>query len=395
MRVSDIVDNENNFRSHPENQREAFRKTVQTIGFYGYPDVYEIDGALKLIDGELRKHHLIKQYGPNTEIEVNVTDFDEREANIALATHDPLSGLATQDLSSSIELIDDSELAALMGEILDVKTVEDSINEEAEPKVELADELQEKWNVQSGQLWAIEGESKHRLVCGDSTSKETVARLLRNANPRLMVTDPPYGVNYDPAWREGSDLGVGDRSTGKVENDDKASWIEAYQMFGGDVAYVWHASLFTNVVADEIDLCGFERRCLIIWAKQHFAMSQGHYHWQHEPCWYAVRKGRSANWTGDRKQTSLWEIANNNAFGGDGETKWGHGTQKPIECMARPIRNHTRPGEAVYDPFLGSGTTMAAAEQLKRSCYGLELSERYCAVILERMTSLGCECKVL
>lgn len=104
-------------------------------------------------------------------------------------------------------------------------------------------------------------------------------------------------------------------------------------------------------------------------------MSRGHYHWQHEPCWYAVRKGCSGHWRGGRKESTLWEVSNLNPFGADQkeDSITGHGTQKPVELMRRPILNHTEEGELVYDPFLGSGSgsTLVAAEQVNRTCYGL------------------------
>ncbi len=109
---------------------------------------------------------------------------------------------------------------------------------------------------------------------------------------------------------------------------------------------------------------------------------------RHEPCWYAVRKGKAACRTDDRTQTTLWQINL------DKNVEGGHSTQKPVECMARPIRNHGKEGDGVYDPFLGSGTTMVAAEQLNRRCFGIEIEPKYCAVILERMTGQGCECKL-
>jgi DNA modification methylase len=123
----------------------------------------------------------------------------------------------------------------------------------------------------------------------------------------------------------------------------------------------------------------------IIWAKQHFALSRGDYHWQHEPCWYAVKKGSKHNWQGARDQSTLWQIANMNAFGtNDEDERTAHSTQKPLECMARPIRNNTIEGDIVYDPFLGSGTTLIAAEKLKRVCFGMELSPGYCDLIVKR-----------
>ena len=172
---------------------------------------------------------------------------------------------------------------------------------------------------------------------------------------------------------------------GKVLNDDRADWRQAYALFTGDVAYVWHGSLHGDVAAADLAACGLQLRAQIVWVKQHFTLSRGHYHWQHENCWYAVREGKAGHWQGDRRQTTVWEIANNNPFGNrQREQSWGHGTQKPVECMRRPIVNNSRPGQLVYDPFLGSGTSLIAAEMTGRICCGLEISPAYVDVILRR-----------
>ncbi|WP_447983796.1 site-specific DNA-methyltransferase [Nitrospira sp. Nam74] len=239
-----------------------------------------------------------------------------------------------------------------------------------------------------GDVWILGG---HRLMCGDSTNPVDVAALLAADVPRLMVTDPPYGVNYDPAWRQEID-GSDNHALGKVQNDDQVDWTPAYALFPGDVAYVWHAGVFAAAVARHLDEVGFIIRSQIIWAKQHFVFSRGAYHWQHEPCWYAVRKGATGNWQGDRKQTTLWELSNLNPFGGAGwedqSQRTDHGTQKPIEAMRRPILNHTQPGEWVYDPFLGSGTTLIAAEDRGRRCLAMEIDPGYCDVTIERWQTL-------
>jgi len=200
-----------------------------------------------------------------------------------------------------------------------------------------------------------------------------------------MVTDPPYGVGYDPSWRARRGCGAGKLARGKVLNDDRADWRQAYALFPGDVAYVWHAAMHGDIVAAGLAACGLQLRAQIVWAKQHFTLSRGDYHWKHECCWYAVREGRSSNWQGDRTQTTLWECPNNNPFGNrQREHSWGHGTQKPVECMRRPMVNNSRPGQLVYDPFLGSGTSVITAEMTGRVCCGLEISPSYVDVILRR-----------
>ena len=231
----------------------------------------------------------------------------------------------------------------------------------------------------------------HKLVCGSSTDKKAVDKLLDGKEPYLMVTDPPYGVEYNPMWRASQvskGFGAKLKAKGSVLNDDKADWTEAWQLSPSKVAYVWHGGKHAAVVSDSLVKCDYEIRSQIIWVKPSLTFSRGDYHWQHEPCWYAVKKGSKGNWAGDRKQTTTWHIAGINPAGRSQDEKdkvVGHGTQKPVECMARPIANHD--GD-VYDPFLGSGTTMVAAHQLKRKCYGMELSPEYCQIIIERMLTL-------
>lgn len=154
-----------------------------------------------------------------------------------------------------------------------------------------------------GDLWLL---GRHRLLCGDSTDPATVERVLAGVRPHLMVTDPPYGVEYDPAWRNRAGLGSTQR-VGKVENDDRADWREAWALFPGDVAYGWHGALHATTVADSLAACGFDIRAQVIWAKDRLVLGRRHYHWQHEPCWCAVRGGAKGHWSGDRKQTTPGE----------------------------------------------------------------------------------------
>jgi DNA modification methylase len=231
-----------------------------------------------------------------------------------------------------------------------------------------------------GDLWEL---GRHRLLCGDATVESEVLKVLGGAKPHLMVTDPPYGVDYDPDWRNRADRAngkpYGGRAIGLVTNDDIGDWNEAWKLFPGDVIYQWHpagASQVKHYAA--LVAAGFEIRMQIIWAKQQFPIGRGNYHVQHEPCYYAVREGKTAHWSGDRKQTTLWQIDK------PLKSETGHSTQKPIECMKRPIENNSQPGDAVYDPFLGSGTTLIAAEMTGRRCYGIEISPAYCDVTIRR-----------
>lgn len=233
-----------------------------------------------------------------------------------------------------------------------------------------------------GDIWVL---GKHRIACGSSTDAHTVEAVLAGVKPHLMVTDPPYGVEYDPKWRleAGINKAHQKRAEGVVMNDDRSDWREAWALFPGAVAYVWHGALHAANVAESLEASGFQIRSQIIWAKSSLVMGRGHYHWQHEPCWYAARG--TASWAGDRKQSTLWQIQNMHRTQGnvdDGKTN--HSTQKPIECMKRPIENNSSPGQAVYEPFSGSGTTIIAGEMTGRCVYAIELNPAYVDVAVTR-----------
>lgn len=239
-------------------------------------------------------------------------------------------------------------------------------------------------DIRVGDVFAL---GRHRLVCGDATDRGTVERLLGDSRPVLMTTDPPYGVDYRPEWRAPLN-GGGATVTGRVANDDRVDWTPAWRLFPGDIAYVWHAALFAGEVAQSLQRVRFALRGQIIWSKQHFVLSRGDYHWGHEPCWYAVRQGATAHWTGDRTQSTVWEVPNLNPHGGagrDGENAvTGHGTQKPVRLFEIPILNHTTTADVVYDPFAGSGTALIAAEKTGRTCLAIELEPRYVQAAIDR-----------
>lgn len=229
----------------------------------------------------------------------------------------------------------------------------------------------------TGDIWQL---GKHRILCGDSTVATDVDKVLMGVRPLLMVTDPPYGVEYDSKWREDAmpEKNTSNGARGKVQNDDRADWREAWALFPGEVAYVWHAGNMAHVVAESLLAADLEIRAQIIWAKHQFVIGRGHYHPHHEPCWYAVRKKGTGHWAGDRKQSTLWQIDKPR------KSETGHSTQKPVECMKRPIENNSTPGQAVYEPFSGSGTTIIAAEMTGRQCFAIELAPEYVDVAVKR-----------
>lgn len=360
----------NNFRRHPDLQRDALQASIEEHGWLSAPIWNEQSGHL--LDGHARVE-LALERGEAT-IPVRVVDVSEAQEQRILRAFDQIGAMAeidTEALDRLIEEIDDAALERLLGELTEPESgIQPGVDPDAVPE-------QVETRCQPGDLWNL---GDHRLLCGDSTVVAEVERLLAGSTPTLMVTDPPYGVEYDPEWRnEAAEKGLisfAASREGKVENDDRVDWREAWGLFPGDVVYCWHADRHASTVQESLAAAGFSVRCQIVWAKPRFVISRGHYHWQHEPCWYAVRSEATARWCGDRSQTTLWEIA----LTTDGQ-KTDHGTQKPVECMARAIRNHE--GD-VYDPFLGSGTTLMACEMNGRRCFAMDISPEYCDMAIAR-----------
>lgn len=381
--ISELRDYDKNARTHSEAQIEEMVKSIQKFGFL---DPIEIGTDNVIISGHCRVE-AARRVGM-TEVPTICHSLSKtlRKGYVLAANRIAQNagwdaGLLREEFT---ELKEDGFDLLLTG------FTQDEIDNYLNPE-ELHDGLTDEdecggvgdsTKIKRGDVFIL---GEHRLMCGDSTFVDDVDSLTNGCEPKLMVTDPPYGVEYDPSWRDEANLGVGERSKGTVKNDSTIDWTDAYSLFKGNVVYVWHAGKFSHIVAQNLEDCGFGIVSQIIWAKQHFALSRGDYHWQHEPCWYAVRKGEKHNWRGARDQSTLWEIKNNNSFGnGEPEETWGHGTQKPVECMSRPIENNSFPNDYVYDPFGGSGTTLIACEKLGRKCLMMELDEKYCDVIIRR-----------
>jgi len=269
-----------------------------------------------------------------------------------------------------------------------------------------------------GDRWTC---GRHRVLSGDATSAPDVARLLGERKPILMVTDPPYGIELDSEWRDRAGLNTAPghkrtaaskaaakanpqypaeasymkhRTEGHTETtisgDTRADWSEAFELVPSlQIAYVWHASKFTREVLDGLLRIGFLHHQQIIWDKGRTVLTRTLYWFQHEPCWF-VRK-KNAPWYGKAGENStIWASPSPKfIMGGSDEEKYDHPTQKPVELMRRPILNHTRRGELVYEPFLGSGTCLAAAELTERICYGMEIDPKYVDVAIQRWQTLA------
>ena len=385
--VTAVIMNPKNWRGHPKYQQNVLEGILSEVGIVQNVIINRTTG--NLIDGHLRVSLAIRN--KEQSLPVTYVELSESEEAIILATIDPVSTLAETNPEQLDLLLHDVHTGnEFIMQMLDDLAQASGIVPGDEPgsggdEFDTTPEIEGPTRCQLGDLWMIN--DKHRVIIGDSTDPQVVNRLMREDSPFIMVTDPPYGVEYDPEWRneaaKSGHLAYAAIRVGKVANDDRDDWAAAYALSRADVVYCWHAHRHASSVQRQLESAGFELRSQIIWAKSNFPISRGHYHWRHEPCWYCVRKGATARWAGDRTQTTLWEINL------DKNVEGGHSTQKPIECMARPIRNHGSDGDIVYDPFLGSGTTLIAAHRTGRRCYGCEIEPRYGDVILRRAEAEG------
>ena len=396
--AAELIPYENNPRIHTEQQIEKLKASIQE---YGIVLPVLIDASNVILAG-----HALVQACRALEISevpcVRASHLTEAQTRAYILADNRLAEDSSWDTSilktEMLKLRDDyglelehtgferREILRLRMDVADTPKDEDAMPD-SEPEIVS----------RTGDLWIL---GDHRLICGSSTDKNTVQKLLAGAKPHLMVTDPPYGVEYNPEWR---DLVNGAKTTrtGQVLNDDCADWRGTWQLFSGDVAYVWHAALHTEAVAESLRVSGFGIRAQIIWAKPKFAISRGNYHWQHEccmyalreggsgefsgyyagygACWYAVREGEKSHWQGSRSESTLWTIDY-----ADQDAQTTHGTQKPVECMRRPMLNNSEPDDVIYEPFSGSGTTIIAAESCRRRCYAVELSPEYVDMAVRR-----------
>ena len=266
-------------------------------------------------------------------------------------------------------------------------------------QVDKASELRAKWRTERGQPWQI---GPHRLVCGDCREKRDVGRLWRDGGPKLRMiwTDSPYGVDYAAknAYLNRSDRG--NRIQTPIEND-KLTACETGIMFKQalEVARQFAepgAACYATVPAGPLLVhfiqafaaAGFTYRAQLTWVKQHFVIGMADYHHRFEPILYGWLPDASHYFVDDRTQDDVFEFDKPHV-------SEFHPTTKPVELIARMIRNSSREGEVVYDPFCGSGSTLLAAHQLGRVGYGVEISPEYCAVTLERLTELGLQPELL
>ena len=273
-----------------------------------------------------------------------------------------IEALQGMDFDPLLTGFDEAELADLFGEE----------NEAKEDDFDVDAELEKPTVTQSGDVWTL---GRHRLICGDSTQAETFDILMQGKKANLVVTDPPYNVNYEG-------------TAGKIKNDNMASekfyqfLLDAFtniaRVMADDASiYVFHADTeglnFRKAFSD----AGFYLSGCCIWKKPSLVLGRSPYQWQHEPCLYGWKKNGRHQWYSDRKQTTIWEFDKT-------KKNTDHPTMKPIPLLAYPICNSSMSNTLILDPFGGSGSTLIACEQTDRSCYTAELDEKYCDVIVKR-----------
>tara|TARA_Y100000593_G_scaffold16178_1_gene32058 strand:- start:462 stop:1673 length:1212 start_codon:yes stop_codon:yes gene_type:complete len=373
------------FRGNPRKiEPQEMEKLRRSIREFGFVDPVIARKSDNLVIGGHQRVQAAKAEGVENVPVVYVELPDEKASALNVALNKISGEWDWPKLGDLFQELDDGEFDLTVTGFSE-QEIEELLhgldNSQGEVEEDEVPETPEEPITQKGDLWLL---GEHRLLCGDSTSAEDVERLMDGDMPNLMVTDPPYGVNYDPRWRNDvarkGYIPLRNRREGDVANDDNSDWYESFSLFLGNVAYVWHADRYAVPAIMALEKCDFEIRIQIIWSKPRFVISRGHYHYRHEPCWYSVRKGKKADLVGDRSQSTIWEIAQK--YDDSDKT---HSTQKPVECMWRPIKNHE--GD-VYDPFCGTGTTIIAAEQLGRKCYAMEIEPKYVDVAVKRWENL-------
>ena len=382
VKASELIPNPKNWRTHPIAQQDALKGILAEVGFAGAVLARELDdGTLMLIDGHMRAEATTDQ-----EIPVLILDVDEAESDKLLATFDPIAAMAESDahaLDALLRNVDTgsealqkmlAELADGAGLYQDKEVIEDEVPEPP------ADPI-----TKPGDLWIL---GDHRVQCGDSTKAEDVGRLMNGAKAQLVITDPPYGVSYSDKNAFLNAIDKGNINQTKIENDHlnkketQAMWGSAFKnmadaMGSGAVVYC-----FMPQGGDQMMMMmegGIEPRHELIWLKNNHVLGRSDYNYKHEPILYAWKKG-GHKFYGDFS-TSVIECKKPHA------SKL-HPTMKPVELVAILAQNSSQLNETVYDPFLGSGTTLIAAEQLGRKCYGMEISPAYCDVIVQRWEKL-------
>ncbi|MBQ9248968.1 MAG: DNA modification methylase [Oscillospiraceae bacterium] len=375
IKIADLVPASYNPRKALKPGDKEYEKIKRSIEEFGYCEPIIVNSDMTIIGGHQRVT-VLKDLG-YTEIDCIVIDIDktkERALNIALnkitgewnkeLLADLIAELQDSDFDVTFTGFDPPEIEQLMNSVHDKEIVEDEFDIDAQ--------LQQPTVTREGDLWLL---GEHRLVCGDSTLPETYDLLMAGRKANLVVTDPPYNVDYEG-------------SAGKIKNDKMAeeqfekflfaAYVNMEQNMMDDASiYVFHSDSHGLAFRRAFEEAGFYLSGCCIWKKNSLVLGRSPYQWLHEPVLFGWKKGGRHQWYADRKQTTVWEY--------DKPKKNDlHPTMKPVNLIAYPIKNSSMSNCIVLDPFGGSGSTLIAADQLKRICYTVELDPKYADVIVNR-----------
>lgn len=371
--VSELIPYVRNARTHSEAQVAQIAASIREFGFLS-PILVAEDNTILAGHGRLaaalklglkkvpcvKENHLTETQKRAYIIADNKLSLNAGWDNELLAVE--LSELEGADFNLDLLGFDEAELSSIFDADKDV----------SDDDFDVEKELEEPCFSKTGDMWTL---GKHRVICGDATKLETFKTLLENAKVNLVVTDPPYNVNYEG-------------SAGKIKNDNMEddkfyqflfnSFVNMEQAMADDASiYVFHADTEGLNFRKAFQDAGFYLSGCCIWKKPSLVLGRSPYQWQHEPCLYGWKKKGKHKWYAGRKETSVWEFEKS-------KKNADHPTMKPIALLAYPIKNSSMTNSLVLDPFAGSGSTLIACEQTGRICYAIELDEKYCDVIVKR-----------
>ncbi|APW18517.1 site-specific DNA-methyltransferase [Gardnerella swidsinskii] len=371
--VSELIPYVRNARTHSEAQVSQIAASIREFGFLS-PILVAEDNTILAGHGRLaaalklglkkvpcvKENHLTETQKRAYIIADNKLSLNAGWDNELLAVE--LSELEGADFNLDLLGFDEAELSSIFDADKDVN----------EDDFDVEKELEEPCFSKTGDMWTL---GKHRIICGDATKLETYKTLLENTKVNLVVTDPPYNVNYEG-------------SAGKIKNDNMEddkfyqflfnSFVNMEQAMADDASiYVFHADTEGLNFRKAFQDAGFYLSGCCIWKKPSLVLGRSPYQWQHEPCLYGWKKKGKHKWYAGRKETSVWEFEKP-------KKNADHPTMKPIALLAYPIKNSSMTNSLVLDPFAGSGSTLIACEQTGRICYAIELDEKYCDVIVKR-----------
>lgn len=354
---------------------KEYEKIKQSLLKFGYVDPIIVNEDLTVIGGHQRLT-VLKDLDYETAkcVIVDLPKEDEKALNIALnkitgqwdeaLLADLLLDLQESDFNLDLTGFEPPEIDDILSNVHDKELSEDEFDVE--------EELKKPTLSRHGDIWQL---GKHRVICGDSTKAETYKQLLDDRKANLVVTDPPYNVDVE-------------ETAGKILNDNMSdgdfyqfllsmfTQVENHMEDDASI-YVFHADTEGLNFRKAFKDAGFYLSGCCIWKKNSLVLGRSPYQWQHEPCLYGWKKKGKHQWFSDRKQTTIWEYDRP-------KSSKDHPTMKPIQLMAYPIQNSSMRGTIVLDPFLGSGSTLIAADQTGRVCYGIELDEKFVDVIVKR-----------